>query len=424
MLKQVKNKLTGQANKAEQSNKTGQALYQPVLFKDKVQRKLKKLKTKPIQFVKDSKAYDSAQKGMDYTWAKFGSFALVILASALVVFYYAIVASPRYVSESQFVVKQASSSDVPMLGLAALGSVSPSMRDALILQKYIQSREMAMSLNESVSLKAHYERSDWDAFSKLVSGSSSEQYIEYYQKHISVMHDEMSDVLYIEVQTFDADYSLSVAEALLKLSEQFINDLGAKMAQEQMAYAQKEVERSYKVLSDNQNTLINFQDKFELYNPEQKSGALAGAINGLESKIIEQQTELKSLLAFMRNDAPEVQAKEIRINALKEQLAEEKERLTNNDKQSLNKINVNFNEIKLNTELALDLYKSSLVSLEAVRAEAYKKLKHLLIIEYPALAQEDKYPNRLHSIITWFVCLLLIYFIGRLLLSIVKEHQE
>ncbi len=392
--------------------------------KSLIQRKLNKLKKKPLQFVIDSKAYDSAQKSMDYTWAKFGSFALVLLASALVVFYYGVMASPRYVSESQFVVKQASSSDVPMLGLAALGSVSPSMRDALILQKYIQSREMAMALDAAVSLKAHYERSDWDSFSRLATNSSIENYIKYYQNHVGVNHDEMSDVLYVEVQTFDAQYSLTVASALLQLSEQFINNLGAKMAQEQMAYAQKEVERSYKVLSENQNTLINFQDKFELYNPEQRSGALANAINGLETQIITQQTELKSLLAFMRDNAPEVKAKKIRVDALKEQLAEEKNRLTNHDKQSLNKINVSFNEIKLNTELALDLYKSSLVSLEGVRAEAYKKLKHLLVIEHPALAQQDKYPARIYSILTWFICLLLLYFIGRLLISIVKEHQE
>jgi capsular polysaccharide transport system permease protein len=392
--------------------------------KSLMQRKLKKLQSKPLQFVKDSKAYDSAQKGVDYTWAKFGSFALVLLASALVVFYYTIIASPRYVSESQFVVKQASSTDAPVLGLAALGSVSSSMRDALILQKYIQSREMAVALDAAVSLKAHYQRSDWDSFSKLSSSASTEDYIKYYQDHVSINHDEMSDVLYVEVQSFDAQYSLTVANTLLQLSEQFINHLGSKMAQEQMAYAQKEVERSYKVLSENQSTLINFQDKFELYNPEQKSGALATAINGLEAQIIVQQTELKSLLAFMRDDAPEVKAKQIRVNALSQQLAEEKNRLTNNDKQSLNKINVSFNEIKLNTELALDLYKSSLVSLEGVRAEAYKKLKHLLVIEQPALAQQEKYPARLHSILTWFVCLILVYLIGRLLLSIVKEHKE
>ncbi len=389
-----------------------------------VQRKVRKLKRDPKQFMVDSKAFIGAQKTAYITWAKFGSFAFVLLASLLVVLYYTTVASPRFVSESQFVVKQASSGDVPMLGLAALGSVSPSMRDALILQKYIQSREMAMALDSSVSLKAHYERNDWDWLSKLASDSATEDYIEYYQDHVSVHHDEMSDVLYVEVQTFDAQYSLAVAKTLLQLSEKFINNLGAKMAQEQMAYAQKEVERSYTVLSKNQDTLINFQDKFELYNPEQHSGALAAAINNLEAQIIVQQTELKSLLAYMRDDAPEVIAKKNRVNALTQQLAEEKTRLTNNDKQSLNKINVSFNEIKLNTELALDLYKSSLVSLESVRAEAYKKLKHLLVIEHPALAQQDKYPARLHSILTWFVCLLLMYLIGRLLLSIVKEHKE
>lgn len=388
------------------------------------QRKLAKLKSKPVQFVKDSTAYDKAQKGMDYTWAKFGSFAIVILASILLVFYYVVVASPRYVSEAQFVVKEAGGQDSSLLGLSGLGGISPGMRDALILQTFLQSREMATALDEAVSLKSHYERSDWDSLSKLSSNSTMEDYVEYYQNHVQVIHDQLSDVLKIEVQTFDADYSLTVTQALLKISEKFINDLGAKMASEQMSYAQEEVERSYSILNKNQSELIDFQDKFKLYSPEQQSGALLTAINGIESAIITEETELKSLLAFMRKDAPEVKAKQIRVTALREQLVQEKKRLTSDDQQSLNKINNNYQEIKLNTELAADLYKSALAGLEVVRAEAYRKLKHLLVIEYPALAQEDKYPRRIHSILTWFIVLLLGYLIGRLILSIVKEHQE
>ena len=150
MSKLADKKQAEQASNVAQSKGADQVFHQPVQAKTKAQRKLDKLKTKPLQFVKDSKAYGTAQKGVDYTWAKFGSFALVLMASVLVVFYYTVIASPRYVSEAQFVVKQASSSEVPMLGLAALGSVSPSMRDALILQKYRQYREMAMALNEAV----------------------------------------------------------------------------------------------------------------------------------------------------------------------------------------------------------------------------------------------------------------------------------
>jgi capsular polysaccharide transport system permease protein len=388
------------------------------------QRKLAKFKNQPMQFVKDSRAYDKAQKSLIYTWAKFGSFAIVMLASILLIIYFTLLASPRYVSEAQFVVKEAGGQDSSILGLSGLGAVSPGMRDALILQTFLQSREMATALDEAVSLKAHYELSNWDSFSKLSSNSTMENYVEYYQDHVQVIHDELSDVLMVEVQTFEADYSLTVTQALLSISETFINDLGSKMAREQMEYAQEEVKRSYAILIKNQTDLISFQNKFKLYSPEQQSGALLVAINNIDSSIIAEETELKSLLAFMRKDAPEVKAKKIRVAALREQLAQEKQRLTSEDQQSLNKININYQEIKLNTELAADLYKSALSGLEVVRAEAYRKLKHLLVIEHPALAQEDKYPRRIHSILTWFIVLLLGYFIGRLILSIIKEHQE
>ena len=389
-----------------------------------VARKVQKLKRDPRQFVLDSKAYVKAQKTADFAWAKFGSFAFVLLASILVVFYYWVIASPRYVSETQFMVKQANSTESPFSGLAAIGSISGGMRDALVLKKYIESREMAVALDQAVSLKAHYERDDFDLISRLAHESTIEEYVEFYQNHISVLHDELSDVLYVEVQTYEANYSLQVAQTLLKLSENFINELGSKMAQEQVGYAQKEVERSYGELKKFQSDLVNFQDKFKLYNPEQQGGALVGAINELESEIIRQQTELKSLLAFMRDDAAEVKAKKIRINSLERQLAEEKNRLTNQDQQSLNKINVDFQEIKLNAELASDLYKTSLAGLESVRSEAYRKLKHLLVIESPALAQEDRYPRRIYNILTWFVCLVLLYLVARLILAIVKEHKE
>lgn len=387
-------------------------------------RKLDKFKNRPVQFVKDSSVYIKAQKSVVYTWAKLGSFALVIVASALLVTYFTVIASPRYVSEAQFVVKEAGAQESSVLGFSGLGSVSSGMKDALILQTFLRSREMAVALDKAVSLKAHYERDDWDILSKLKTNSTAEEFVEYYQDHVQIIHNELSDVLLVEVQTFDADYSLVVNKALLDISEKFINHLGSKMANEQMAYAQQEVERSYAILSKNQSELIVFQDKFKLYSPVDQGNALLAAINGLEAAIITEETGLKSLLAFMRDDAPEVKAKRISVASLREQLLEEKQRLTSGDQQSMNKINVNYQEIKLNAELASDLYKSALAGLEIVRAEAYRKLKHLLVIEHPALAEEEKYPRRAHSIITWFIVLLLFYFIGRLVLSIIKEHKE
>ena len=389
-------------------------------FLSKTQRKIRKLKRNPKLFLTDSKA----SKALYMAWAKLGAFILVIIASLFVLTYYSVIASPRYVSQVQFVVKQASSGEVALPGLASFGATSPSMRDALILKEYISSREMAQALNNTLALKAHYESEQWDWFSRLHKNSSSEDLIEYFQDHVVVTHDELSEILSVEVQSYQPEYSLKMAQVLLKVSDKFINNLGEGMANQQLDYAQKDVDRAFNELNVQQSKLLNFQNKYELYSPEQKGSALLNVITNLETQIITLETEIKSLKSYLHDDNAEIVAKQYQVNALQAQLIEEKARLTSSDSNSLNQINSGFQELKLNNELSVELYKSALASLEKVRGEAYKKLKYLLVVERPYLAQEAKYPKRLYSIATWFVVLLLIYGLGRLVFSIIKEHQE
>lgn len=389
-----------------------------------LQRKVRKLKHNPKEFIADSKAYEGAKQTVYVTYAKLGSFALVLLASLLVTLYYSVIASPRYVSQAQFVVKQATSNEMPIIGLAAIGTASPSTRDALILQEYIQSTEMAVALDEQLQLKSHYQQTSWDLLSRLSADSTQEEFVEFYQKHITVTYNEMSEILHVEVQSFDAEYSLKLAQAVLATSERFINSLGENMANQQMKYAQNEVQRAYKELKLQQIQLLKFQDENILFNPEIQSAALVEAINQLESSIIVQKTELKSLQAYMRSDTAQIKSKQFQIKALEQQLSEEKLKLTSQDQNALNKVNVDFKDLELNSLLAADLYKSALASLELIRAEAFKKLKHLLVVEHPRLAQQDKYPQRLYSIFTWFIALILIYLVGRLIASVIKEHKE
>jgi len=389
-----------------------------------LQRKVRKLKRDPKQFVIDSKAYVGTRKVAYVTWAKLGSFALVLLASILVVGYYTMVASPRYATTTQFVVKEAGSNDAALMGIAALGSTSSSMRDALIIKEYVESREMAVSLDNAIDLKAHYQNSDWDILSRLSDDATVEDFVAFYKNHIHVRHDELSDIVHIEVQAFTPEYSLLLGQTLLEKSEQFINALGDKMAKEQLTYAQKEVERLYASMKNQQQQLVHFQNNNELYNPEQQGSAMLTAIGNLQANIITAQAKLKEMVAVMRDDAAEVKSQRILIKSLQQQLTEEQSKLTSDDQKSLNQITANFQEIKLNTELATGLYQAGLSSMEVVRADAYRKLKHLLIVQHPAQPETDQYPRRIYSVFTWFVSLLLIYLLGRLIWAIVKEHKE
>jgi capsular polysaccharide transport system permease protein len=389
-----------------------------------VQRKVRKLKRDPKQFLVDSKAYVGTRKAAYLAWAKLGSFALVLIASVLVVIYYALIASPIYITETKFVVKQAGGTEAALMGIAALASTSSASRDALLIKEYIESREMAQVLDDTIALRAHYQNGNNDLLSRLSRDDTIEDYVEFYQTHIQVRHDEMSDLVIIEAQAFNTDYSLQLGQALLKQSEYFINTLGDKMAQEQLAYAQKEVERLHANMQTKQQVLLAFQNNNQLYSPEQQSNTLLAAIGELQASIIKANAKLKEMSAVMRNDAAEVRAQHNLIASLSEQLIEEKSKLTSADQQSLNKINANFNEIKLSVELASGLYQSALSGMEVVRADAYRKLKHLLIVQHPLMPETDKYPRRIYSIVTWFISLILIYLLGRLMWAIIKEHKE
>lgn len=388
------------------------------------QRKLRKLKTQPLLFVKDSQTYLKAIKTAYATWARFGSFLLVLLTSLLVVVYYSFIASPRYVSQAIFVVEQANEQKVTLGGLASLGATSLSSKDAYIIIAFIESRELAERLDSKLQLQKHYALTEWDWFSRLTQNATAEEYLAYYQAHTSLSYDELAGILTLEVQTFSPEYSQKIAQQILVESEAFINQLGVKMANNQMDYAKLEVSRAHGIFLQQQTALVLFQDTNKLFNPEQQSGALVQVINQLESSLVILESELKILLSFMHKNASEVVTKQNNINALKAQLLEEQARLTTGDASSLNKINSAFQEVKLNTELALQLYKNALAGLESTRVEAYQKLKHLLIIQSAKIADEASYPKRLYSIFTWFISLLIMYLLAKLVMAIIKEHGE
>ena len=382
----------------------------------KLKRKVRKLKRDPKTFLKDSRPYQF--------WVGLGSFTIVLLSSLVVTIYFSAIASPRYATQTQFVVKQSGATDIPLSGIASLGAISPATKDALIIKRFIESREMAQALDELIGIRSHYQSEQWDWFSRLAQDSMSEDFVRYYKSHINVVHDEMSDVVLVEVQAFDPEYALLIASTMLQVSEKFINELGNKMISEQVDFAQREVERKYDEYKQQQQQVLEFQDDKKLFSPEEESGALLAAISQLQGEIIKAEARYKELISIMRQSAPEVKAQKNLVNSLKAQLEEERQRLISENDSAFNKVNLDYQEIKLNAKLASDLYVSSLVTMESVRAEAYRKLKHLLVVETPALPEDESYPKRWYNIFTWFLLLVIGYLIIRLIVSIVKEHRE
>lgn len=389
----------------------------------RMMRKLHKLKTKPKHFIVDSSGYRLAQRSWKQS-LKLGSFMWVVACFAIAVLYFGLIASDRYVSRAQLVVKQADQIKMLPDALSMLGIGGSNHEDILLIQDYLKSPDMLAKLDKELALKAHYQSHKVDYFSRLPDDVSQEQFTEYYRNHLMLRLDDISGVLTIEFQAFDPAYGQRAVQMMLHESEGFINKLGHQVALEQLSFVEKEVDRAYQRVQDEKAKVLDFQNTHHLLSPESTSSARLGVVSQIESQLAQQQAQLKQLQSYMKDSAPAVVSVRARIDALTQQLEQEKARLTGTDKDAMNEVNASYMDVQTQANLAVDLYKSGLISLEQARVEAYRKLKHLLVVSQPTLAEDAEYPRRIYNLVTIGVLLCLLYGLIVMGLATLREHQD
>ncbi|AXF60718.1 sugar transporter [Leclercia sp. W6] len=389
----------------------------------RMMRKLHKLKNQPKHFIVDSSGFRLAKRSWKQS-LKLGSFLWVVVCFAIAVLYFGVVASDRYVSRAQLVIKQADQIKMLPDTLSMLGLGGSNNEDVLLIQDYLNSPDLIAKLDKELGLKAHYQSHKVDYFSRLSDDVSREAFIEYYRSHLTLHFDDISGVLTVEFQAFDPDYGQRVVSLMLKESDRFINRLGHQVALEQLSFVEKEVDRAYQRVQTEKAKVLDFQNSHHLLSPETTSTARQGLVSQIEGELAQQQAQLKQLQSYMKETAPAVISVQARVNALSGQLEQEKARLTGVDKDAMNEVTARYMDLQTQATLAADLYKSGLISLEQARVEAYRKLKFLLVVSQPTLAEEAEYPRRLYNLTTIGVLLCLLYGLIVMGLATLREHQD
>lgn len=386
-------------------------------------RKLQKLKAKPKHFLVDSSGYKLAHISWKQS-LKLGSFQWVVACFAIAVIYFGLIASDRYVSRAELVVKQADQIKMLPDALSMLGLGGSNHEDILLIQDYLKSADLLDKLDKEMGIKAHYQSHKVDYFSRLPEDVSREEFLKYYREHLTLRLDDLSGVLTIELQAFDPAYGQRVVDLMLKESEGFINKLGHQVALEQLAFVEKEVDRAYQRVQTEKAKVLDFQNTHHLISPESTSAARLGVVSQIEGELAKQQAQLKQLQSYMRETAPAVISVQARVDALTQQLSQEQGRLTGTDKDAMNEVTARYLDVQTQAALAADLYKTGLISLEQARVEAYRKLKHLLVVSKPTLAEDAEYPRRLYNLATIGVLLCLFYGLIVMGLATLREHQD
>ena len=349
----------------------------------------------------------------------------VILPSLLFAIYQVFIATERFESQAQVIVQQPdamATMDASMALLSGMG-VSTGSSDTELVKAYIYSTDMVQYLNQELDLRGHYSQSFIDYFSIIHEDDTSKELLAYYQERVNVVINEKSGVISIYSQGFDSEYAQKLTNKIVKRAEWFINSIGHQLANAQLSFVQGEHATIEKKLAQAQTNLLNFQQKYNLLDPTAEGVAMQQITYTLEGQIAVKQTELKTIQTIMSAKAPQVLALQNELNALKEQLKSERNKLAQTGKGEIpvSEVLAQFTDYKVKMELAIQAYTSSQISLEKSRIEAYRQIKYLIVVEKATLSQESKYPDVFYNISLFVLLFSLVFGIGKIVISTIQE---
>ncbi len=340
--------------------------------------------------------------------------------------YFGLFASDIYVSESRFAIRSANAG-TSVSGLAAILSspiASGGGQDTSVIADYTHSQDMLQQVRERLDITSHYSNTSVDLLSRLDTGATDEQLLEYFQKHVMLVRDSASDVLTLKVRAYEPGMAQQLAQLIIELNESLVNTLSIRIEEDALETARREVERASEKVLQASSQMTRFQNANASLNPAAESSAILSVVTGIENKLVEARAALSEKRAYMRDTSPEVITLKNRVNALSRQLRLEKGRVVGDgtEGQQMNNLIESYQPLVLEQEMAQQQYASALTSLEVARVEAQRKKQYLVTFIQPNLPDEAIEPRRLTEIVTVLLFSFLAYLIGGLMWSALKDH--
>ena len=353
------------------------------------------------------------------------SLAIVVgVPTILAIIYFSFFASDIYVSEAKFAIRSSKAS-VNYTGLATLfggSDTSGAGQDALVVQDFIHSQDMLSVLEGRLSLSDKYSNQEIDFLARLRPDVSNEDFLSYMSDKIEVVRDDTSNIISLKVRAFTSDLARAIALEIIDLSEGLVNRMSSRIEEDTLKNAKAELQRAGEKVKKVSEELSHLRNSTTSIDPSSESNAVLGIVSGIEAKLAEARADLSEKRAFMRESSTEVQVAINRVEALKEQLLLERNRLAGSEGQTMNGLIQKYQPLILEEQLAREQYTSALASLEAARIEATRKKQYLITFVSPTLPDEALEPQRIMKILTVALFSFIVYSVGGLMWAALKDH--
>ncbi len=352
---------------------------------------------------------------------------LVVLPTLLACVFYALIAVPRYVSETRIVVRSASS--IRMSGLDMLFrtiGLSKAVDDAYVVRDYLLSRDVIRDLApQGVSVRDIFTSPAADRLSRhpwLWREDSFESLYDYFLDRVKVTEDEAKGILTLSVTAFASVDAHRLAKAMVQLAEDMVNRMNARAQRDATAHALEEVGLARKEITDAQLALTTFRNAEALFDPSVSSVSIYETIGQLSTDLAYASAELAQVQQSSPSN-PAIPSLRSRIAALEARIRLERGAVAGNASSLVGKVAV-YDQLNLRRTIAEKRLTSAIASLETARQEGRRQHIYIEQVVAPALPDAPTEPRRFRSILAIFVVSFMLYGVYWILSVAVEEHAQ
>ena len=339
--------------------------------------------------------------------------------------YFGVIASDRYLSTAEYVVRTAAkpAGDTGLGAILKMAGLGRSEDDTYSVQNYLLSRDAVKQLQERLPLAEMYGRADGDWLSRYPSifySRSNEELFRYFKRMTAVDYNGTTGVTTLSVQAFRPDDAQAIALALLDLAEGLVNQLNARIHTDAVTTAEDQVKREETRLTDAQVALTTFQNKETMIDPATNSVMVSTLVAKLQSDLAQTQTRIADMLSSAPN-SPALNALQRQADATRDQINKENARISSTQGGLADKLG-QYQRLMLEREFATKALGAANVGLDNARTDARRKQLYIERIVAPNLSDHATLPLRLWMTFTVFLLNILGIFIGWMVQAGVKEH--
>ena len=347
-----------------------------------------------------------------------------LLIMLLSIAYWSLIVTDRFVSKAHVVLQTPDIAPPEFSFSSMMSSGGANTTDLLYLRDYLLSSDVLKLLEQELNLKQHYTQTSIDYVSRMESDLPLEFFHDYYLKRVSVEMDSYSNVLVIQAQAFDSVTAHQMVSLLIQFGEKHMNQMGQKLATEQVNFIEKQVEQLSQRLEQAQQTVLAYQDKEGLMSPEKTAESINALVAGLYQELSKLKANKAVLSQYQSSRSPEIVKLKNEIKALESQINKEKTQLTDVQGKALNKVTADYQALLLKAQFAQEMYANALATLEATRVEAARKLKQVSVLQSASVPEYPIEPNRLYNITVTIILVTLISIILSLFMTIIRDHKD